>query len=71
MKDEHRIRFEAECCVEILRAFNLRARIEAKLPAGSTFMAKAVSYLDIDVGGKNGKSHSSSRYEYGDVKAPM
>jgi hypothetical protein len=44
MKDEHRIRFEAECCVEILKAFNLRARIEAKLPAGSTFMAKAVSY---------------------------
>jgi hypothetical protein len=44
MKDELRIRFEAECCVEILRVFNLRARIQAKLPAGSTFMAKAVSY---------------------------
>jgi len=44
MKDELCIRFEAECCVEILRVFNLRARIEAKLPAGSTFMAKAVSY---------------------------
>jgi hypothetical protein len=27
--------------------------------------------MDIDVGGKNGKSHSSSRYEYGDVKPPM
>jgi hypothetical protein len=44
MKDELRIPFEAECCVEILKAFNLRARIQAKLPAGSTFMAKAVSY---------------------------
>jgi hypothetical protein len=44
MKDEPRIRFEAECCVEILKVFNLRARIQAKLPAGSTFMAKAVSY---------------------------
>ena len=27
--------------------------------------------MDIDVGGKNEKSHSSSRYEYGDVKPPM
>jgi hypothetical protein len=44
MKDELRVRFEAECCVEILKVFNLRARIQAKLPAGSTFMAKAVSY---------------------------
>jgi hypothetical protein len=45
MKDDLRIRFEAECCVEILKVFNPRARIEAKSPAGSTFMAKAVSYL--------------------------
>jgi hypothetical protein len=44
MKDELRVRFEARCCVEILRAATLCARIEAKLPAGSTFMAKAVSY---------------------------
>ena len=44
MNDELRIRFEAECSVEILKVFNLRARIEAKLAAGSTFMAKAVSY---------------------------
>jgi hypothetical protein len=44
MKDELRVRFEAECCVEILKVFNLRARIQAKLPVGSTFMAKAVSY---------------------------
>ena len=48
MKDELRVRFEAECCVEILKAFNLCARIEAKLPAGSTFMAKAVSYYSTD-----------------------
>jgi hypothetical protein len=44
MKDELRIRFEAECCVEILKVFNLRARIKARLPAASTIMAKAVSY---------------------------
>ena len=44
MKDELRIRFEAECCVEILKVINLRERIKAKLPAGSTFMAKALSY---------------------------
>ena len=48
MKDELRIRFEAECCVEILRVFNLRARIKAKLPAASTIMAKAVSYYSKD-----------------------
>jgi hypothetical protein len=44
MKDELRVRFEAECCVEILKVAALCARIEAKLPAGSTFLAKAVSY---------------------------
>jgi len=44
MKDELRVRFEAECCVEILRVATLCARIEAKLPAGSTFTAKALSY---------------------------
>ena len=44
MKDDLRIRFEAECCVEILKVFNLRARIQARLPTGSTFMAKAISY---------------------------
>jgi hypothetical protein len=44
MKDELRVRFEAECCVEILRVATLCARIEAKLPAGSTFRAKAISY---------------------------
>ena len=44
MKDELRVRFEAECCVEVLRVATLCARIEAKLPAGSTFMAKAISY---------------------------
>jgi hypothetical protein len=33
MKDDLHIRFEAECCVEILEVFNLRARIKAKLPA--------------------------------------
>lgn len=27
--------------------------------------------MDIDVGGSGGKSHTSSRYEYGDVKPPM
>jgi hypothetical protein len=27
--------------------------------------------VDIDVGGGGGKSHTSSRYEYGDVKPPM
>jgi hypothetical protein len=27
--------------------------------------------MDIDVGGAGGKSHTSSRYEYGDVKPPM
>jgi hypothetical protein len=27
--------------------------------------------LDIDVGGSGGKSHASSRYEYGDVKPPL
>lgn len=44
MKDELRARFEAECCVEVLRVASLCARIEAKLPSGSTFMAKAISY---------------------------
>lgn len=44
MKDELRVRFEAECCVEVLRVPTLCARIEAKLPTGSTFMAKAISY---------------------------
>ena len=44
IKDELRVRFEAECCVEILRVATLCARIEAALPAGSTFIAKAVSY---------------------------
>jgi hypothetical protein len=42
--DELRDRFEAECCVEILKIFNLRALIQARLPVGSTFMARAVSY---------------------------
>jgi hypothetical protein len=27
--------------------------------------------MDIDVGGAGDKSHTSSRYEYGDVKPPM
>jgi len=27
--------------------------------------------IDIDAGGGSGKSHMSSRYEYGDVKPPM
>lgn len=44
MEDELRVRFEAECCVEILKIATLCARIEAKLPAGSTFMANAISY---------------------------
>jgi hypothetical protein len=44
MKDELRIRFEAECCVEILKVFNLCARVQAKLPAAYALMAKAVSY---------------------------
>jgi len=48
MKDDLRIRFEAECCVEILRVFNLRERIRARLPAASTFKAKAVSYYSKD-----------------------
>lgn len=44
MKNDLRVRFEAECCVEILKVATLCARIEAKLPTGSTFMARAVSY---------------------------
>src|SRR5260370_13797431 len=44
MKDELRIRFEAECCVEILKVATLCARIEAELPSDSAFMSKAVSY---------------------------
>ena len=44
MKDELRVRFEAECCVEILRIATLCSRIEAKLPTDSTFMARAISY---------------------------
>lgn len=44
MKDELRVRFEAECCVEIVKVATLCARIKAKLPGRATFMAKAVSY---------------------------
>ena len=44
MKDELRVRFDADCCVEILKVAALCARIEAKLPGGSIFMGKAVSY---------------------------
>lgn len=43
-KDELRVRFEAECCVEVLKVAALCARIEAKLPPGSTFMTRALSY---------------------------
>jgi hypothetical protein len=31
----------------------------------------AACYAILDVGGAGGKSHTSSRYEYGDVKPPM
>jgi hypothetical protein len=44
MTDDLRARFEAECCVEILKVATLCARIEAKLPTGSTFRARAISY---------------------------
>jgi hypothetical protein len=44
MRDDLRVRFEAECCVEILRVATLCGRIEAKLPFASTFIAKGVSY---------------------------
>lgn len=50
MRDDFRIRFDAECCVEILKPVNLRERIQAKLPTGSTLMAKAVSYYSKNDG---------------------
>lgn len=48
MSDELRIRFEAECCVEILRVKTLCSRIKSRLEANSSFLAKPVSYYSKD-----------------------
>ena len=48
MKEELRVRFEAECCVEIQKVAVFCSRICAELPSTSTFLAKAVTYYSVN-----------------------